>query len=268
MRTRITFKVKNVGTLVPFHHQFLISQVLKGLIVTANSPEFVNYNLYSFSGLKGLTKVGKGGLHFNSSRVTLVISSPSKPFIKFITERILEQNMLQFGLLNVVPEQADDEQAVELTNETKYLCISPIVLIPPTFNSPEGKQFIAPGTDEFSDYLYDATIQRMESAGIDTATINNIEKFQLIPDQDYLTRMSESNRKIGRVYPIFVQDVKYEVRGYTFPFELLAPKEVQEFVFHCGLGHFGYKGFGMLDVANSNPVARIIKNTEEQMVNA
>jgi CRISPR-associated endoribonuclease Cas6 len=42
------------------------------------------------------------------------------------------------------------------------------------------------------------------------------------------------------------------VRGYTFPFTLYAKKEVQEFVFTCGLGAFTHKGFGMLDLANAD----------------
>ncbi|MFT6856804.1 MAG: CRISPR-associated endoribonuclease Cas6, partial [Cyclobacteriaceae bacterium] len=33
MRVRITLKVNNRGGLVPFHHQFLVAQLLKGLII-------------------------------------------------------------------------------------------------------------------------------------------------------------------------------------------------------------------------------------------
>jgi CRISPR-associated endoribonuclease Cas6 len=44
------------------------------------------------------------------------------------------------------------------------------------------------------------------------------------------------------------------VRGYTFPFTLYAAKEVQQFVYENGLGHFTHKGFGMLDVAHNDTI--------------
>ena len=58
---------------------------------------------------------------------------------------------------------------------------------------------------------------------------------------------------------VFENDVKYEVRGYTLPFKLYAEKEVQEFIFSCGLGNYTYKGFGMLDLANADPLERTEK---------
>jgi CRISPR-associated endoribonuclease Cas6 len=48
--------------------------------------------------------------------------------------------------------------------------------------------------------------------------------------------------------------VKYEVRGYTFPFTLYAQQPVQQYVYENGLGHFSHKGFGMLDVANASTI--------------
>jgi CRISPR-associated endoribonuclease Cas6 len=48
--------------------------------------------------------------------------------------------------------------------------------------------------------------------------------------------------------------VKYEVRGYTFPFTLFAAKEVLQFVYDNGLGFFTHKGFGMLDISNNDAI--------------
>jgi CRISPR-associated endoribonuclease Cas6 len=39
---------------------------------------------------------------------------------------------------------------------------------------------------------------------------------------------------------------------------LYAAKEVQEFVFSGGMGSFTHKGFGMLDLANTDPSKRTI----------
>jgi CRISPR-associated endoribonuclease Cas6 len=84
----------------------------------------------------------------------------------------------------------------------------------------------------------------------------SFSKFQLVPDENYLRKIRENQKKFARIYPVYDQDVKYEVRGYTFPFVLYAAKEVQEFVFNGGLGSFTHKGFGMLDLANTDPSKR------------
>nr|MCU0368285.1 CRISPR-associated protein Cas6 [Cyclobacteriaceae bacterium] len=63
-----------------------------------------------------------------------------------------------------------------------------------------------------------------------------------------------AHKKFARIYPLFDLDVKYEIRGYTFPFTLYAPQPVQQFVYENGLGFFSHKGFGMLDIANASSV--------------
>ena len=98
----------------------------------------------------------------------------------------------------------------------------------------------------------------MEDSGAKMDEIEDIDKFQLVPDAQYIKKLRQAQKKFARIYPVYDQDVKYEVRGYTFPFMLYAPKAVQEFVFTSGIGNFCQKGFGMLDIANSNPTNRII----------
>lgn len=116
-----------------------------------------------------------------------------------------------------------------------------------------------PDADEFSDLLYDSTIARMEKTGrYTTEQLASFYKFQVMPDMDYINRLQQSNKKFARIYPLFDQDVRYEVRGYTFPFKLFAAPEVQQFIFECGLGYFSHKGFGMLDIAQNEPVKRMI----------
>jgi len=257
VRIRIVFSLKNRGAYVPFHHQFLLAQAVKGLVMLGGKSEFFSFNQYNFSGLKGQIKISRKGLHFYSSRVTLVFSSTSKEFIEYFLSVLLTQKELLIGNLQLVPESHEIEESAAIGEAVKFLCISPIVLVQASFNDEQGKRFISPESDEFSDLLYDNTMARMEASGkYPTEKLNNFYKFQLVADHNYLTKIQTTHKKFARIYPLYDSDVKYEVRGYTFPFTLYAPQPVQQFVYESGLGHFSHKGFGMLDVANANSIAR------------
>lgn len=220
-----------------------------------NKPEFFNYTQYNFSGLKGQIKISRKGLHFYSSKVTLVFSAADKTFLDYFLSVLFDQKELLIGNLQLVPESIEEEDPVRITDSVKFLCISPIVLLKGSFNDESGKRFISPGTDEFSDLLYDSTIQRMELTGkFSPEQLADFYKFQLVPDQEYLDRIQSSHKKFARIYPVYDSDIKFEVRGYTLPFTLYAPQPVQQFVYEHGLGYFSHKGFGMLDVANHNSV--------------
>lgn len=255
MRIRIVFSLKNRGAYVPFHHQFLLAQTIKGLVMLGRNEKYFSYTQYNFSGLKGQIKISRKGLHFFSSKVTLVFSSSDKDFIDYFVASLFAQKELLIGSLQLVPESVENEEPVSITESVKFLCISPIVLVPASFNDESGKRFISPDLDEFSDLLYDSTIARMEASGKFTATqLADFYKFQLVADKDYINRIQASHKKFARIYPLYDLDVKYEVRGYTFPFTLYAPQPVQQFVYENGLGHFSHKGFGMLDVANASSI--------------
>jgi len=257
LRVRIIFTLKNKGAFVPFHHQFIIAHQVKGLIISGNNPAYKDYNFYNFSGLKGQTKVSRNGLHFFSNKVTLVFSSPEKDFIDYFIDTLFSLPQLEIGNLVLIPESVELEQIPDLAEVTKFICISPIVIIPPKFNSSESKRFIAPEMDEFSDRLYESTILRMQQLlTIDEQKLASFNKFQLVPDEYYLKKIRENQKKFARIYPLYDQDVKYEVRGYTFPFALYAEPEVKDFIFHCGLGEYAHKGFGMIDIANLDPAQR------------
>lgn len=257
MRTRIIFSLKNRGAYVPFHHQYLLAQVIKGILIFSNSPQFKDYTHFNFSGLKGQTKISRKGLHFYSSKVTLVFACKDKAFQDYFLARLFEQKEIMVGNLELAPESMEAEEPVIIGDEAKFLCISPIVLIPPAFNDERSKKFVLPDSDEFSDLLYESTLSRMESTGSYTAEqLTSFYKFQIVPDADYIHRIQASHKKFARIYPLFDNDIKFEVRGYTFPFTLYAAKEVQQFVYDNGLGHFSHKGFGMLDIASNDPVKR------------
>jgi CRISPR-associated endoribonuclease Cas6 len=266
LRTRIIFSLKNRGAYVPFHHQYLLAQVIKGLLVFGPNKSYLDFNQFNFSGLKGQTKVSRKGLHYYSSKVTLVFACSDKPFLDYFIARLFEQKEIIVGNLHLTPESTEAEEPVKIADESRFLCISPIVLIPATFNDESGKKFILPESDEFSDLLYESTLSRMEATGKYTPEqLTSFYKFQIVADSDYIQRIQASHKKFARIYPLFENDIKFEVRGYTFPFTLYAAKEVQQFVYENGLGQFTYKGFGMLDIANNDPIHR---SAEQEMTYA
>lgn len=219
--------------------------------------EYKSYSQFNFSGLKGQTKISRKGLHFYSSKVTLVFACADRTFKDYLIGQLFEQKDILIGSLHLTPESVEEEPAIEILSEPRFLCISPIVPIPASFNDEKGKKFITPESDEFSDLLYDSTIARMEETGKYTPEqLASFYKFQIVPDPGYLQRLTESHKKFARIYPLYDNDVKFEVRGYTFPFTLYAAPEVLQFVYENGLGYFCHKGFGMLDVSGNGSVKR------------
>lgn len=256
MRVRIVFGLSNKGATVPFHHQFLLANVINTHL-DKYKGEFQGFNLYNFSGLKGQTKVGKEGLHFYSNKVTLVFSSTSEELIDALVKSIFKQQQLEIGKLLLIPLSVEKEIPPVMAFEMKYICISPLVLLHPGENQQESKRFIIPTSDEFSDILYDSTMLRMEKSGqFTTEQIASFYKFQIVPDKKYLEKVKDEEKKFARIFPAFDKGNKYEVRGYTLPITLYADPAVQQFIYDCGLGVFTYKGFGMLDLANSDPNQR------------
>jgi len=252
VRVRIIFSLKNKGADVPFHHQYLLAQIIKGLIVKGGDQSFLTCGSYNFSGLKGQTKVSRSGLHFYSSKVTLVVSTPNPNFISYLLKYLFEMPQIEVGNLILIPQEVEEEEEPIFEDFMKFVCISPLVLVEASFDEEESKQFISPETDFFSDKLYDLTMSRMEKSGCSPDQIASFFKFQLVPDKDYLLKIKQGKKKFARIYPVYDQDVKYEIRGYTFPFTLFAAAEVLEFIYTCGFGFYTEKGFGMLDTVMEN----------------
>src|SRR5688572_17870019 len=217
--------------------------------------EFLDFNQFNFSGLKGQTKVSRKGLHYYSSKVTLVFACSDQKFLEYFLAELFKQKEIIVGNLHLTPESTEAEEPVKIGDEARFLCISPIVLIQASFNDERGKKFVPPDSDEFSDLLYDCTIARMEATGkYSPEQLTAFYKFQIVPDRDYINRIQTTHKKFARIYPLFDNDIKFEVRGYTFPFTLYAAKEVQQFVYDNGLGYFTHKGFGMLDIASNDSI--------------
>ncbi|MBK5278403.1 MAG: CRISPR-associated protein Cas6, partial [Bacteroidia bacterium] len=133
MRIRIIFSLVNRGGYVPFHHQFLLAQTIKGLVIQGANKEFASYTQYNFSGLKGQIKISRKGLHFYSSKVTLVFSASDQDFLDYFLATLFNQKELMIGNLQLVPESFEKEETATITDSVKFLCISPVVLIPASF---------------------------------------------------------------------------------------------------------------------------------------
>lgn len=255
MRIRVIFGLNNKGATVPFHHQYILSDFIES-VIGRNNPELADPDLYNFSALKGQTKVGKDGLQFFSSKVTLVLSSHDDKFIETFVRNLFRYPRVEIGRLNLSPLTVEQESLPIVGEEVKFVCLSPIVILDPLDMDQDPKAFINPAMDQFSDILYENTMARMERGGFTAEEIGSFFKFQVVPDKDYLLKIKDEEKKFARVFPAYINTKKYEVRGYTFPFTLYADIKVQQFVFERGLGSVTRNGFGMLDLANTNPNTR------------
>jgi len=160
VRVRLIFKNKEKGAIVPFHHQYYLFRFFKGLIKKCGKEEFSSFQHYNFSGLKGQTTVSKSGLHFYSSKITVVFSSSNKDFIDSIVEVLFSLPEIKLNGLSIIPHSVELENEIEFEEETKYICISPIILLTPEFSSDTGKKFIFPSSTEFADYLKSALLEK------------------------------------------------------------------------------------------------------------
>ena len=257
MRVRIIFSLINKGAMVPFHHQYLVDELVLS-ILKKEKHSFEDNLDYNFSGLKGQTRISKKGLHFYSAKITIVFSSYNDDFIQFLLDEIFKMPSLQIGELELVPESVEKEEFPPMETAAKYLCISPIVLVTSKLEDVFSKKFISPTEDTFSDFLYESTMQRMEKSGLYSAEkIASFYKFQFAPDIDYLNKIKATDKKFARIYNVQEDSHHYEIRGYTLPFTLFADTEVQEFILNFGLGAYTNKGYGMLDLVEAHKTIRV-----------
>lgn len=255
MRVRIVFTLKNKGVAVPFHHQSLLTGFIQTHLLNSAQQD---YKFYNFSGLKGQTRVSRMGLHFYSSKVTLVVSSLSKSWIDTLLKAIFSHQEVEVGNLQLAPEYVELENAPTFQNQMKYVCISPVAIIDASSDNYQAKKFISPDEDAFSDLLYEAVIAQMQSTNLyQEADLASYYKFQVVPDAEYLKKIKDDEKKFARIYTIENGRNRAEFRGYTLPFTLYAHEAVQKFVFECGLGYHTHEGFGMIDTIHTEN----LKNT-------
>jgi CRISPR-associated endoribonuclease Cas6 len=232
--------------------------MLKAAVMVGGNSEYLSFNGFNFSGLKGQTKSSRKGLHYYSNRVTLIVASRNIDFLNYLLANMFKMNRLEVGSLVLVPERVEVEKMPDLSNYEKFICLSPILLYEPSLTDELVTQFLDPETDEFSDRLYDLAMQHVENLALfDSEAMATFNQFQVAPDKEYLAKLEENNKKFSRVYPTYDQDIKFDVRGYTFPFYFYCAAELKEVIFLDGLGALSHKGFGMIDLANEDPNDRV-----------
>lgn len=226
--------------------------------MVGGNTEYLSFNGFNFSGLKGQTKSSRKGLHYYSNRVTLIVASRNVDFLNYLLANMFKMKRLEVGSLVLVPERVEIEKIPDLSSYEKFICLSPILLYKPSLTDDSVTEFLDPETDEFSDRLYDLAMQHVENLALfDTETMATFNQFQIAPDKSYLAKLEENNKKFSRVYPTYDQDIKFDVRGYTFPFYFYGATELKEVIFIDGLGALTHKGFGMIDLANEDPNDRV-----------
>lgn len=257
MRVRLIFDLKNRGAVLPFHHQGLLMDLIEH-VKTELDSQFADYDLYSFSGVKGQTKVTREGLQYNSNKVTVVFSCLSEEFTVALVQNIFEKEFIELGQMLLIPDTVEKEKDTQLGEAVKFISISPIVVAPQ--DAEDVKEFIDPNDDRFSDAIYESTMARMEKSGMYTEEdFASFFKFQIVPDNEYIKKIKKKNKKFSRIYSSGTLGQGTDYRGYTIPLTLFADPKVQHFIFTCGFGDFANHGFGMLDIANIDPLGRVVE---------
>ncbi|MGD1842906.1 MAG: CRISPR-associated endoribonuclease Cas6 [Thermonemataceae bacterium] len=265
MRVRIIFELKNQGAMVDFHHQPQVASLIKSLI--KGNDTYRHFRDYNFSALKGQTRTSKYGLHFLSSKITLVISSRKQAFITFLLDQLVALKTVVIGELQLRLIQVEREIFPAAESHTKFLCLSPLVLANPEEDPVSAKKFIPPTLDNFSDLVYEGTMMRMEATGLYTVEqLESFNKFQIVPDKNYLNKLKANEKKFARIYTVYDGAARNELRGYTFPFVLYADPLVQEYVIECGLGACTTRGYGMVDLVDDYQTKRVLLEEYNHMM--
>jgi CRISPR-associated endoribonuclease Cas6 len=239
--------LENKGAVLPFHHQGVIKEVLNN---HAERHE-IAFDQITFSGLKGQTKISKQGLRYTSKYVTLVLSSRNRALLETLTFSLFDQEVVELGDLILIPEWVEAEAQPKIEKTMSYLCISPMIPYVPHKNSIDNLGVIDPNDREFELSLIRSLSRRMRDNGSFTAEeVDQVNQMRFDPDQKYLDKLSNNNKKFARAYHLQLPDREIICDGYTFPFSLTASEKIHRYLFQTGLGHFPEYGFGMIDLAN------------------
>lgn len=242
MRVKISFlRDQMSANTIPLHHQTLLAESLF-TIIDQVSPD---RSLINFSSLKGTSKIQNGFMRFLSSKVTLVMSSRREDLIEKLVTKIFEMPYLAVGKMNLMPRSHEVIPDPEFSQKMRYLCISPMILVDPRKDPERSQLTIDPTSQEFSDILYEQTLDRMEKAGYTEAQLNNFAEFDAQPDREYVQKLQETGKKFARYYRGADGTT---MMGYLLPFTLHAHPDVHRFIWDCGVGVMNEQGYGMVDL--------------------
>lgn len=242
MRVKISFlRDQMSANTIPLHHQTLLAESLYVLIDQVGGDR----TMFNFSSLKGTSKIQNGFMRFLSSKVTLVLSSRNEQQLEQVVSKIFEMPYLAVGKMNLMPRSHEIIPDPEFSTKMRYLCISPMILIDPRKDPERSQVTIDPTSQEFSDILYEQTLDRMERAGFSEADLNNFAEFDAQPDLEYVQKLNETGKKFARYYRAADGST---MMGYLLPFTLHAHPDVHRFIWDCGVGALNEQGYGMVDL--------------------
>lgn len=251
MRIKIIFvKTFQSTNLLPLHHQITLSRSLSEFMDRDRDSK----TLYTFSTIKGSSNVQDGKISFLTNKLSLVISSNNENFLKSTVSRIFEKHVVKIGKMLLIPKQQQVIEMPEFKTEMKYVCLAPFVLIDSEKEPERSETIIEPTTQEFSDLLFNTTMQRMQAAGFSEEELKSFETFEAIADTEYLKKIVENNKRFARFYRNIAGQTMV---GYLLPFTLHAHTKVHEFICDTGLGLYTLEGYGMIDVVHQNPIPQI-----------
>lgn len=242
MRVKLSFlRDQSSVNSIPLHHQKLLSTTLHEVASSVSSTPVA----FSFSSIKGTSRIQNGFMKFLSTKVTLVISSPDQDFFsKFISE-IFSRPFISVGKLNLIPKNQEAIADPEFQKRMRYLCISPLVLTNPDIDPDANQEMISPVSTEFSDALFNVTLDRMEAAGYTETQLAQYAEFEIKPDREYVEKVIDSGKKFARYYKSAQGNT---MMGYLLPFTLHAHPDVHNFIWKNGAGVLTEQGYGMIDL--------------------
>jgi len=245
MKVRFHFKRIGKGNAVPVYHQYLMAVQIREWIHAAFQDSYDSeFELYTFSSLKGLNKCESNLLFFHTNQVHIMISSPHETWLQKLADYIMTRPSFQVHEMTLTPESYETAYAPPMEWETRYVSMSPMVLFDPRHLEDAPIELLNPYSAQFSDLLFETLLDRMESFKQRQYDFDLYSKFQIVPDAKYIEKLKVQKKKLGRV----LEAHNMKVKAYLFPFTLYAHPDVQNFVYDAGIGALGSEGFGCLDL--------------------
>ncbi len=242
MRIKISFlRDQASSNSIPLHHQKLLSATLHEIA----SAVSVDPSPFNFSSIKGTSRIQNGFMKFLSTKVTLVISAPDEKFLNKFIDEIFTRPYITIGKMNLIPKSKENINDPAFQKRMRYLCISPIVLIDPNKEPDKAQELVSPVAHEFSDALFNGTLDRMEAMGYSDEKLSQYAEFEVKPDREYVEKIQDSGKKFARFYKSSEGNT---MMGYLLPFTLYAHPDVHEFIWKNGAGVLTEQGYGMIDI--------------------
>src|SRR5436190_14021791 len=102
--------------------------------------------------------------------------------------------------MNLKPKDVVGIADPDFQKRMRFLCISPIVLLDPNKEPDKAQEMVSPVSHEFSDALFNGTLDRMEAMGYSDEKLSQYAEFEVKPDREYVEKIQDSGKKFARFY--------------------------------------------------------------------